>query len=132
MPVSEHLEFPCEESTLGVMFDPFKAGEASQLASIQGTPDQYAVGDLSGKYGQLDNLSHLDTVVNDTSLSLFGQRSILGRSVVIFRHNYARLFALLSDTVLCPRSKTKLPLPIIMRRLHVLMSSFLIGFNPFQ
>lgn len=90
MPVSENLEFPCEESTLGVVFDPFKVGEVPPVAPTVGTSDQYAVGDLSSKYGRLDNRTHLDIAVNDSSLMLFGQRSVLGRSVVIFKQNSAR------------------------------------------
>uniref|UniRef100_A0A1B6GD08 Superoxide dismutase copper/zinc binding domain-containing protein n=1 Tax=Cuerna arida TaxID=1464854 RepID=A0A1B6GD08_9HEMI len=90
MPVSEHLEFPCEESTLGTVFDPYNVGEVTSPPSTPGTPDLYAVGDLSGKYGRLDQLSHLDTFHNDSSLMLFGQYSVLGRSVVIFRKNTAR------------------------------------------
>lgn len=90
MPVSENLEFPCEELTLGVVFDPYKLSQKPSLPPAQGTPDQYAIGDLSGKYGRLDGLSHLDSTFNDSSLMLFGQRSILGRSVVIFRQDTVR------------------------------------------
>lgn len=94
MPVSEHLEFPCEELALGNTFDPYKVGvdANTSLPAAEGTPDQYAVGDLSGKYGHLDQLSHLDTAFNDSSLMLFGQRSVLGRSVVIFKKDTQRYF----------------------------------------
>lgn len=101
MPVSEHLEFPCEESTLGTLFDPYRLAKQPSLPPAQGTPDQYAIGDLSGKYGRLDRLSHLDSTVNDSSLMLFGQRSILGRSVVIFRQDTStvRLLRVENSTV---------------------------------
>ncbi|XP_054261582.1 uncharacterized protein LOC128985759 [Macrosteles quadrilineatus] len=89
IPVSEYYEFPCEESTIGTMFDPYQVRE-STTAITSGTPDLYAIGDLSGKYGHLEGASHFDTAVNDSSLMLFGQRSVLGRSVTIFRKDSKR------------------------------------------
>lgn len=50
-----------------------------------GTPDQYEMGDLSGKFGTLDNHTIYKTTYNDTMLPLFGPRSILGRSIVIHK-----------------------------------------------
>lgn len=43
------------------------------------------MGDLSGKFGTLDNKKRYIIAYNDTTLPLFGPRSILGRSVVIHK-----------------------------------------------
>lgn len=43
------------------------------------------MGDLSGKFGTLDNYTHYETFYNDTNLPLFGYESIIGRSVVIHK-----------------------------------------------
>ena len=51
----------------------------------RGTSDQYEIGDLSGKFGLLENHTLYKTSYNDTILPLFGAYSILGRSVVIHK-----------------------------------------------
>lgn len=51
----------------------------------EGTLDQYEMGDLSGKFGTLDNKKRYMMMYNDTMLPLFGLRSVLGRSVVIHK-----------------------------------------------
>lgn len=43
------------------------------------------MGDLSGKFGTLDNHTLYQHSYNDTMLPLFGPRSILGRSIVIHK-----------------------------------------------
>lgn len=43
------------------------------------------MGDLSGKFGSLDNQTIYKTYYNDTLLTLFGPRSVLGRSLVIHK-----------------------------------------------
>lgn len=43
------------------------------------------MGDLSGKFGTLDNQTIYKTTYNDSILPLFGPRSILGRSLVIHK-----------------------------------------------
>jgi len=79
-PVLEILEFPCEESTLYGVFNPYE----TQEVKITGTPDQYRVGDISGKFGKLTGqISFQKIGYNDTNLMIFGQKSILGRSMVL-------------------------------------------------
>lgn len=51
----------------------------------EGTSDQYEMGDLSGKFGTLENKKRYMKTFNDTMLSLFGPTSILGRSIVIHK-----------------------------------------------
>lgn len=43
------------------------------------------MGDLSGKFGTLENRKRYMSALNDTMLPLFGSRSILGRSIVIHK-----------------------------------------------
>jgi len=43
------------------------------------------MGNLSGKFGTLENKKRYIMTYNDTMLPLFGPRSILGRSIVIHK-----------------------------------------------
>lgn len=52
---------------------------------ISGTADQYALGDLSKKYGMLDGHKSFSSFFNETQMSLFGAYSILGRSLVFHK-----------------------------------------------
>jgi len=54
---------------------------------VNGTPDQYEVGDLSGKYGTLRGLYEFEDHLNDTNLELGAPHSLLGRSIVIHRRD---------------------------------------------
>ncbi|XP_044755346.1 uncharacterized protein LOC123314251 [Coccinella septempunctata] len=85
VPVEENLEFPCEETTLYGHWNPLNVDPSSSPRLYQGTPDQYEMGDLSGKFGSLDNQTIFKVSYNDTMLPIFGPRSILGRSVVIHK-----------------------------------------------
>nr|XP_018907893.1 PREDICTED: uncharacterized protein LOC109037571 [Bemisia tabaci] len=81
-PVEEELEFPCEDTSLNSRYDPYNS--LQNLLPGFGTPDQYAVGDLSGKFGTLDGSSMAHRSFNDSSLQIFGQLNVIGRSVVIY------------------------------------------------
>lgn len=52
-----------------------------------GTSDQYAIGDLSGKYGNLLQKSDEKISTVDFNLPLFGSKSILGRALVFYSPN---------------------------------------------
>uniref|UniRef100_A0A8D8WQN7 Superoxide dismutase copper/zinc binding domain-containing protein n=1 Tax=Cacopsylla melanoneura TaxID=428564 RepID=A0A8D8WQN7_9HEMI len=89
--VQESLEFPCEDSVIYGHWNPFGISKYNVPPPKQGTPDQYEVGDLSGKFGTLEGLPMLKAPYNDTTIQLFGQLSILGRSMVVEkRHARAR------------------------------------------
>lgn len=79
----EYLEFPCEDSTVYGHFNP--RGINPINSPKYGTPDQYEVGDLSGKFLSFENQSTVVTHYNDTTMTLFGSESILGRSIVIHK-----------------------------------------------
>jgi Cu/Zn superoxide dismutase len=74
---------PCGQT--GGHFNPFSADKSSSPPSGLGTSDQYEVGDLSGKYGELNNQFQVQGRWVDPSLVLFGSRSVLGRSIVIHK-----------------------------------------------
>ncbi|KAB0794972.1 hypothetical protein PPYR_11811 [Photinus pyralis] len=82
-PIQENLQFPCEASTLYDHWNPLNVDSKSSPKNYYGTPDQYEMGDLSGKFGTLDNHTIFKQDYNDTMLPLFGPRSILGRSIVV-------------------------------------------------
>ncbi|XP_034664777.1 uncharacterized protein LOC117899105 isoform X1 [Drosophila subobscura] len=85
-PVEANLAFPCEASTLYGHWNPFEVNPKSSPPPRQGTSDQYELGDLSGKFGGLNGLTQYEDSYNDTNLPLFGYNSIIGRSVVIHKH----------------------------------------------
>ena len=90
-PVQIDLEFPCEQTTLFGHWNPLRVDINSSPREYRGTSDQYEMGDLSGKYGVLDNTTTVfKSVYNDTMLPLFTSRSILGRSLVLYRQKNRR------------------------------------------
>ncbi|KAG7190089.1 hypothetical protein KM043_006224 [Ampulex compressa] len=84
-PVEIDLEFPCESTSLYGHWNPLGVNPDKALPPGGGTSDQYEMGDLSGKFGTLENRKKYSAAYNDTVLSLFGPRSILGRSIVIHK-----------------------------------------------
>ena len=86
-PIEMDLEFPCEATTLYGVYDPENVSARDVPKPGEGTTDQYEMGNLSGKFGTLDNRKRYATTYNDTGLPLFGPRSILGRSIVIHKKN---------------------------------------------
>ena len=74
---------PCGRT--GGHFNPYNIDSSSSPKAGKGTFDKYEVGDLSGKYGVLNGIDHLQEKLVDPNLSLFGKHSILGRSIVIHK-----------------------------------------------
>lgn len=76
---------PCSEFNVGGHFNPIAVPKNASPAPGQGTNDQYAIGDLSGKYGLLPDTvtEHHLAVFVDMNLPLFGSNSIVGRSVLM-------------------------------------------------
>lgn len=72
---------PC--GATGEHYNPFRVDKSSSPPNSAGTSDQYEIGDLSGKYGDLANKTKMSGTFVDPSLSLFGSRSVVGRSIVI-------------------------------------------------
>lgn len=80
----------CAASNAGSHYDPLGASSASNYTELcVSDPSLCEVGDLSGKFGGLSGQSSLATYT-DSTLSLSGIYSIIGRSVVIHRQNGSR------------------------------------------
>lgn len=78
-------EFPCSGDILYGHYNPFEIDSLiGPLPSI-GSVDEYETGDLSGKFGLLNNLGSLINEYADFSLPLKGINSVIGRSVVIHK-----------------------------------------------
>ena len=87
-PVPQKLdksEMVCDASHVSGHFNPYGVIVSSSPAAGTGTDDQYEIGDLSGKYGLLNNKDSVNDTYTDWNLPLFGTNSILGRSVVIHK-----------------------------------------------
>lgn len=96
------LEFPfsqrltkedniCSNESIGELYNPFNVD--TNMTSGQGSKDQYAIGDLSGKHGILDESQDVQSYFNshiDFNLPLFGTHSIIGRSIAIHKANGER------------------------------------------
>lgn len=84
-PVQGELEFPCERSTLYDHWNPQNVDPKSVPSPKEASTDFYEMGDLSGKFGNLDHLTGLMASYNDTNIPIFGYDTILGRSIVIHK-----------------------------------------------
>ena len=74
---------PCLRT--GGHFNPFNVDFSLSPTAGLGSYDEYEVGDLSGKYGSLVGLEGRSDCFMDNNLSLFGEHSIVGRSVVVHK-----------------------------------------------
>lgn len=79
------MEFPCESSTLYGHYNPLSVDPRLSPSPRNGSVDEYEMGDLSGKFGAIDNLEHFEGSYNDTNLPLFGNNNVFGRSIVIHK-----------------------------------------------
>ncbi|XP_063389539.1 uncharacterized protein LOC134675251 [Cydia fagiglandana] len=92
-PVEKELEFPCETSTLLEVYNPYNVSKSSSPLPTKGTVDEYAVGALGDKFGLLEHQRRTHSANNDTVLSLFGEQSVLGRSLLLARARGTRRWA---------------------------------------
>ncbi|XP_055013791.1 uncharacterized protein cusr isoform X1 [Boleophthalmus pectinirostris] len=82
----------CSNDNLGGHWNPFGV-DAKDPAYPKGpgsTHDKYEMGDLSSKHMSLAGKTEFETVFKDYSLPLYGQNSIVGRSVVIHKLDGSR------------------------------------------
>lgn len=70
-----------------IIYNPLQINPFSVPIEGLGTSDQYAIGDLSGKYGTLSQKSDEKISTVDFNLPLFGPRSIVGRALVFYAPN---------------------------------------------
>jgi len=93
IPVQDQLEFPCTGDAVGGHFNPYNWDASESPKPSVGTPDQYEIGDLSGKYGLPKQQSNMRGVFNDSNLPLFGAQSVVGRSIVVHKKYKAERWA---------------------------------------
>lgn len=80
----------CSINSIGSVYNPSRVSSSKTIN--QGTVDQYAIGDLSGKYGPLqdDEKGNIMQIHVDLKLPLFGVNSIIGRSLAISKPDGSR------------------------------------------
>ena len=90
-PFTAALPSPCSPANVGGHYDPLGASTNNNnyKADCAMNKTICEIGDLSGKFGLL-NTSLLPLNINDSSLSLYGYQSIIGRSVVLHLQNGTR------------------------------------------
>ncbi|XP_041065345.1 uncharacterized protein cusr [Carcharodon carcharias] len=82
---------PCSFTSVEGRYNPFHVNGSLSPEPGNGTVDQYEVGDISGKFGTLNELNQTTEKYMDMNMPLFGPHSIVKRSLVIYRTNGSRL-----------------------------------------
>uniref|UniRef100_A0A3P9MSS3 Superoxide dismutase copper/zinc binding domain-containing protein n=1 Tax=Poecilia reticulata TaxID=8081 RepID=A0A3P9MSS3_POERE len=97
-PVPSVRSGQCSNDNVGGHWNPFAVDTTSPPypAGPGSTHDKYEIGDLSGKHMSLSGRSTFQMTFTDFNLPLFGQNSIVGRSVVIHLVGGDRSFVLKS------------------------------------
>ena len=75
------------ENINNIIFNPAAVSPFTVPIEGLGTSDQYAIGDLSGKYGTLQRKSNERISTVDFNLPLFGADSVVGRALVFYSTN---------------------------------------------
>ncbi|KAI4874034.1 hypothetical protein NFI96_019579 [Prochilodus magdalenae] len=85
-------ESTCSNDILGGHWNPFGVNTQASVypPSPGSTHDYYEVGDLSSRHGSLANANDFQASFTDWNLPLFGQNSIVGRSVVLHQPDGTR------------------------------------------
>ncbi|KAM5152720.1 uncharacterized protein ACMZJ9_010848 [Mantella aurantiaca] len=71
----------CAEENTGELWDPLSVGTAMDRSGHSSWP----IGDLSGRHGTLQGYEEFGAVFTDWNLPLYGNNSVIGRSVLISR-----------------------------------------------
>ncbi|XP_078079317.1 uncharacterized protein cusr [Mustelus asterias] len=92
LPIKDNLPNmdACSDASVGRRYNPFGVNGSLSPEPGNGTVDQYEVGDISGKFGTLNNLNQLSANYTDQNLPLFGPHSVVSRSLVIYQTNGLR------------------------------------------
>ncbi|XP_050951372.1 uncharacterized protein cusr [Labeo rohita] len=90
LPIKSTQE-PCSDANIMGHFNPFSVNAASSPAPGNGTVDQYEIGDISGKFGDLTGQNNFQNHYMDSNMPLSGPNSIIGRSLVIHYTNGTRM-----------------------------------------
>uniref|UniRef100_A0A8C1Q9W1 Superoxide dismutase copper/zinc binding domain-containing protein n=1 Tax=Cyprinus carpio TaxID=7962 RepID=A0A8C1Q9W1_CYPCA len=89
LPIKSTQE-PCSDTNIMGHFNPFSVNAASSPTPGNGTVDQYEIGDISGKFGDLTGQNNFQNQYMDGNMPLSGPNSIIGRSLVIHYTNTSR------------------------------------------
>ncbi|XP_062566582.1 uncharacterized protein LOC134228900 isoform X1 [Saccostrea cucullata] len=81
------MEKVCDPSYVSGHFNPNNIDVNTSPSPGTGTPDQYEIGDISGKFGVLNGKSDLVDTFTDYNLPLYGMHSVIGRSIVIHKQS---------------------------------------------
>ncbi|KTF72519.1 hypothetical protein cypCar_00041928 [Cyprinus carpio] len=90
LPIKSTQE-PCSDTNIMGHFNPFSVNAASSPAPGNGTVDQYEIGDISGKFGDLTGQNNFQNQYMDGNMPLLGPNGIIGRSLVIHYANGSRM-----------------------------------------
>ncbi|CAB1344471.1 unnamed protein product [Coregonus sp. 'balchen'] len=91
-PMRSPPQTTCSNDNVGDHWNPFgiDTKDPTYPSGPGSTHDRYEVGDLSARHGSLKGKAEMDADFTDFNLPLFGQNSIVGRSVVIHQPDGAR------------------------------------------
>uniref|UniRef100_A0A3B4U410 Superoxide dismutase copper/zinc binding domain-containing protein n=1 Tax=Seriola dumerili TaxID=41447 RepID=A0A3B4U410_SERDU len=95
LPIKPGSEEPCSNANIMGHFNPLAWNVSNSPSPGNGTVDQYEIGDLSGKFGMLNDLNQLEALYMDPNMPLTGPYSIVGRSVVVHHANTSSISAVL-------------------------------------
>ncbi|XP_069756192.1 uncharacterized protein cusr isoform X2 [Narcine bancroftii] len=69
------------------IYNPFNVNGSLSPEPGNGTVDQYEVGDISGKFGTLNNLNQTTVKYMDLNMPLFGPHCVVSRSLVVYQED---------------------------------------------
>ncbi|XP_051241310.1 uncharacterized protein cusr [Dicentrarchus labrax] len=91
LPIKPGSVEPCSNANILGHFNPLAWNISNSPAPGAGTVDQYEIGDISGKFGMLNDLAQSQAVYMDPDMPLTGPYSIVGRSLVVHYSNGSRM-----------------------------------------
>ncbi|KAM9313923.1 uncharacterized protein cusr [Pholidichthys leucotaenia] len=91
LPVKKGSIDPCSNANIQGHYNPLGWNISDSPAPGKGTVDQYEIGDISGKFGMLNDQNNFEAVYKDPDMPLTEQYSIVGRSVVVHATNGSRI-----------------------------------------
>ncbi|KAK3509936.1 hypothetical protein QTP70_023768 [Hemibagrus guttatus] len=90
LPIKSGAEACSNENIMG-HFNPYGVNISMSPSPGNGTVDQYEIGDISGKFGDLADQNQFENHYKDSNMPLSGPNSIIGRSLVIHYRNGSRM-----------------------------------------
>lgn len=91
LPLQPGSQQPCSNANILGHFNPLAINVSNSPPPGAGTVDQYEIGDISGKFGMLNDLNQLEALYMDPNMPLTGPYGIVGRSLVVHHANGSRI-----------------------------------------